>query len=261
MNKPLLFAFALISLSTFPQALSMESLDIAIRIDQQGNGYITENYMLQFSSPFEFEQFKQSAQENSSSLLSWQADYDFFYTHFVTEAGTRLNSSSITFDEQRKVLTLEYDFKDRFATLIKQEQRTDLYRIDDTKFASFNSAGTIVIPEDTTIRIRVPSNAEIDLDKLPQNVQLANGNQIVLSGIQSNSIDIEFRVLKPIAPSGNIIPGVSNVYLTIPILITALILLYTKKEGIEKKIEDYLVEHSEIKSRQPEEELDLDIEK
>ena len=83
----------------------------------------------------------------------------------------------------------------------------------------------------------------------------------MLSGIQSNSIDIEFRVLKPIAPSGNIIPGVSNVYLTIPILITALILLYTKKEGIEKKIEDYLVEHSEIKSRQPEEELDLDIEK
>ena len=38
-----------------------------------------------------------------------------------------------------------------------------------------------------------------------------------------------------------------------------LVIIYVKREDIEQKIENYLVEHSEIKARTPEDELSIDL--
>ncbi|HIH10472.1 MAG TPA: hypothetical protein HA254_07450 [Candidatus Diapherotrites archaeon] len=255
-----LVVIALLCICISVQAIKVQGVDITVRIDSQGNAVVAENYALQFSSPFEFEDFKNTVRDNSASLFAWQADYDFFYPHFAGISGNNLSSSSITFDEASKVLSLEYSLADRFARLVKQEQRTDVYKVEDNRWAAFNESGIIVIPENTAIRIIVPQNAQINSQLLPEKVQLVNNSQALLRGLQSNSITIQYSIFKPIA-SNNLIPGIADIYLAIPILALALVAIYVRREKIEKQIEDYLVKHSEIKSRPQEEDFVLEIEK
>lgn len=243
------------------QALKVDSLDITLDMDEQGSATINENYTLQFSSGFEFDEFKKKARENLASLSSWMADFDFFYPHFGEVAGGKLSYSFVTFDDRTRTLSLEYRLEEKLAKLVREEQRTDYYAIPDAKLQAFNEGGAISIPENTSIRIKLPSNAEIDTERLPENIQKISPSQIVLKGIQSNSISISYKMNKPIAPKGDsLIQGIPNTYLLASIAAIALILLYLKREEIESRVEDFLVEHSEIKNM-PEEEIDLDLSK
>jgi len=153
--------------------------------------------------------------------------------------------------------------KKRFATLISEGQRADSFAIDDKQLFSFNESGTIVIPENTLIKIILPQNTELEEIELPEKAQLI-GNTLTLNGIQSNVIKLQYKVLKPIAPNTtdflDLIVGFNSILL--PLLIALLILIYFKKEKIEEKIEGYLVNHSEIQNRKPEEinfEIDSEI--
>ncbi|MFH1391738.1 MAG: hypothetical protein ABIH20_05490 [Candidatus Diapherotrites archaeon] len=242
-------------------AIEINHLTIDISVDNEGFANIVENYDLQFISPFEEAEFVNQTIENSSSLQAWQADYEFFYPRFAKTI-TEISPTppiKIGYSNEANRLTFEYSLRERFATLASEEQRSDFFIIDDKQLSTFLETSTIVIPENNTIRINIPQNSEIDTSKLPDKV-VVSGNTILLSGIQSNSIAIEYRVLKPIAPtSGELIQGLSGIYIIlVPILIVLLIITYIKKDDLEEKIEKYLVDHSEIKTRK-EEELDIEL--
>ncbi len=240
-------------------AIGVSRLDIIINVDEQGFASVTESYGISFISDFEFSDFKDAAKKNASSLSAWQATYSFFKPHFADSARNKITESTITFDENSRNLTLKYGLENRIATLRKSEQRADFFAIDDSQLAAFNTAGTIAIPENTTIDIRLPQNAEVDRSSLPGKVQVF-GNEVVMSGIQSNSLNITYTVLKPLGPKGgDIIQGISNVYLFAPVLLLIVLAVYVKREEIGEKLEDYLVEHSEIKQRSPEEEFSVDL--
>jgi len=237
--------------------LRVEQLNVQIDVDSQGFASITENYTMGFISEFEFNEFKDSAQGNAASLGAWEADYNFFGPHFLS-SGNQLTSSAITFDESSKTLTLKYGLVRTFAQLESSGQRVDTYSIPDSRLQEFNIAGTIVIPENTTITIRLPANSEVDASQLPAQARV-NGNQIILNGIQSNSISIDYSVLKSIAPrSDDLVQGISNTYIFAPIIALLMVGVYLRRDEIEKRIEDYLVEHSEIKPRESEE-IDIDM--
>jgi len=260
--KKVFFAIVLILLATNASALELNKLDIEINVDDAGFAKIVENYSIKFMSPFEKNDFSVTAIENSSSIQSWQADLEFFspkFAHNILELSPT-PPAKISYDQEAEMLTFEYSLRERFATLESEGQRSDFFVIDDKQLFTFLETSTIVIPENTSIRIRLPQSAEIDASRLPEKVSII-GNVIQLSGIQSNSISIKYRIVKPIAPtSGELIENISDIYVILgPILIVLLIGLFIKKEELEEKIEKYLVDHSEIKTRQTEEiSLDLD---
>ena len=258
--KKIFFAAALILLIGNASAISVDNLGIRVNVDGDGDASVRETYSLRFISIFEQEDFSQKAIENSSSISAWQADYEFFEMHFARTISD-IQTSSITFDNDAQQLTFEYTLKERFATLKTQEQRSDFFEISDRELFAFNDSGTIVIPDNTQIEIVLPQNSQIDSQNLPDKAIIA-GTSILLSGIQSNSLNISYRTLKPIAFSGNdFITGISNFGLFIAVILAvAAIIIYTKKEELENKIENYLVEHSEIKTRNPEEAIDLELE-
>jgi len=259
--KKIILIIALFFLSVSVNALEINHLTIDISVDNEGFANIVENYDLQFISPFEETEFVNQTIENSSSLQAWQADYEFFYPRFA-QSITEISPTppvKISFNNEANRLTFEYSLRERFATLASEEQRSDFFIIDDKQLSNFLETSTIVIPENNTIRISIPQNSEIDTSKLSDKV-IVSGNTILLSGIQSNSIAIEYRVLKPIAPtSGELIQGISSIYVILaPVLILLMIITYIKKDDLEEKIEKYLVDHSEIKTRK-EEELDIEL--
>ncbi len=259
--KGMALLFCLLIASSMVGAVKVEKLDIALNVDNAGKAGVRENYYLQFTSPFESDEFNKKAEENASSILAWQVDYDFFFPHFGGSAGNTLEASTITYDKDGKLLTLAYSLKGSFATLKSQEQRNDVYLIDDARFGAFNEAGSIVIPENTAITITVPENTQILRESLPAKV-IVNGNSIVLRGLQSNSLSITYNLLKPIAPrSDDIVQGISNIYILAPIALVLGLIVYARKETLEKRIEDYLVEHSEIKNREAEQEIEIDFDK
>lgn len=258
--KKIFFAAALILILGNVSAISVDNLGIRVNVDGEGHASVRETYSLRFISVFEKEDFNNKAIENSSSISAWQVDYEFFQSHF---AGTisDIQTSSITFDNDAQQLTFEYTLKEKFATLKAREQRSDFFEISDRELFAFNDSGTIVIPDNTQIEIVLPQNSQIDSQNLPDKAVIA-GTSILLSGIQSNSLNISYRTLKPIAFSGNdFINGISNFGLLIfAILAGGIVIVYMKREELENKIENYLVEHSEIKTRNPEEGIELELE-
>ncbi len=238
-------------------AVSVELLDISISVDNKGYAGITENYILKFTSPFEEDDFKQKAVGNSSSRLSWEASYNFFYPRFAESTGNELDTSSIIYDEGSKTLTLKYTLKKTFAALLREEQRANFFRINDRQFASFNEGGTIVIPEGTNIQLTLPTNSELQSD--PPEKAIVNGNQIILRGIQTNALTIDYKALKPITQNTfQLFEDFSGIYfLLVPLLIIIIGAAYIKREEVGQRIEDYLVKHSEIKPRTEDEDIEL----
>ncbi|MEK6958247.1 MAG: hypothetical protein AABW99_04705 [archaeon] len=257
MKKLFLLALMLGFIAANASAVSVELLNISISVNNEGYAGITENYFLKFTSPFEEDDFKQKAVGNSSSLLSWEASYNFFYPRFAESAGNELDTSSIIYDEGSKTLTLKYALKKTFAALLREEQRANFFRINDRQFASFNEGGTIVIPEGTNIQLTLPTNSELQSDP-PENA-IVNGNQIILRGIQTNALTIDYKALKPIASNPfEIFTDNSGIYfILLPVLIIVAIFAYIKREEVEQRIEDYLVKHSEIKPRTEDEDIEL----
>ncbi|MCR4335689.1 MAG: hypothetical protein NUV57_04080 [archaeon] len=259
--KRIILILALLFLSLSVNAVEINQLTINIAVDNQGFANIVENYDLQFISPFEEADFANKTIENSSSLQAWQADYDFFYPRFAQNI-TEISPTppiKISFNNEANRLTFEYSLRERFATLTSEEQRSDFFIINNKQLAIFLDTSIIVIPENNTVRINIPQNSEIDTSKLPEKA-VVSGNTIILSGIRSNSISIEYRVMKPIAPtSGELIQGLSGIYVILaPILIVLLVFAYIKRNELEEKIETYLVKHSEMKTRK-EEEIDVEL--
>ncbi len=259
--KKALLALAVLLVASGAHALRVGHLDIAVAIDQNGWAKFTENYSLAFSSPFEADDFKEKGRKNAASLSAWTSDYNFFYAHFASSANGKPDSR-ITFDEKAGTITLGYTLSQQFARPISEGQRASFFVIDDKQFSNFVEAGAISIPENTTIVITLPSSSEVDSGSvLPPRSDLAYG-QLTIRGIQTNSFKILYRVVKPIAPSGNdFFGGIFGAYqLIIPVLALLAIGTYLKRDEIEKKIEAFIVEHSEIKERESDEELDFELE-
>ncbi len=259
--KKVLLLLAALTGAPLVFAVEVQTIEIEVVLDQNGWANFTENYTMSFSSPFEFDEFKEKAKKNTVSLSGWEADFDFFYPHFVRGTTNKLGNSRITFDDQTDLLTLQYTLDKRFAELSSESQRASFFTIDDRQFAGFVEGGTIVVPENTIIKIFFPPSSEIDSGSvLPPNSE-ASANQLTLMGIQTNSMKILYRVVKPIAPRSNdFLQGLAGTYVVlIPLLALLALGAYLKRNEIEKKIESFLVEHSEIKARGAEEELDFDL--
>lgn len=255
------FAFLLV-FAAFASAITIQKLEMAVEIDEAGLAHVTENYSLKFSlfSP-EFEGFKKNKEENGSSLMAWMVDYDWFFPHFGGEPTRAISRSFVEFDERDNILTLDYFLKDKFAIVSSDEPRQTKWKISDNKLKSFEAGGLIVVPENTEIIFRLPSNAEVSKSQLSKQAKVEDST-VILSGISTNFVNLEYSMPKPIV-SANPFDEVVKAARSYWVFLLAILLVlagaaFAKRKEVSKRIEDYIIEHSELEAGEPEEELEFD---
>lgn len=258
MRKTIL-ALAFLFIAAGAGALDVDRHSIDIAVDAKGYAVIAEQYALKFANQYEFSEFRETANENGSSLLAWGADYNFFYPRFGGSAGiNRIAKSSVSFDEGTRTLTLGYELESPFAQIVKDEPRSSLWRIPDRAFSLFQQGGIIIVPENTAITITLPPNAEVVMEGIPAHIAVS-GNTVTASAMSTNFLNLQYTLPKPIAPSMSSFELVQNFLsgngiMVAAALAVALVVVFIYRKRISERVEDYIVEHSEIKHAEPEEE-------
>ncbi|MFH1224523.1 MAG: hypothetical protein V1676_01840 [Candidatus Diapherotrites archaeon] len=249
-------ALALLIFAAHASALGVSQYAVSINVAKDGYAAFEEKYYLKFAHGFEQDEFAADAAKNGSSLDVWAVDYNFFYPHF---GRGNLKRSSVSFDSELGVLTLSYELLTPFATVISDEPRATLWEIPDRELLEFRQGSLIVVPKGTSIEITLPPNAEVVAGQISPDVKVT-GNVISLGGISTNFINLRYKIPKPPITAGPgyaeavmdflSVPG--NAVVLVPIVaVLALVVFYRKQIG--ERIEGYIIEHSEIEHREPEE--------
>lgn len=259
------YAFAALAILLFAvqvSALEVSQYAITVHIDKGGYAAFEEKYYLKFANKFEHDQFTADAAKKGSSLDFWAVDYNFFYPHF---GRGDLKKSYVSFDSGLGILTLSYELRDPFATVISDEPRATLWEIPDRELFEFSQGSLIVVPKGTSIEINLPPNAEVIAGQISPDVKVA-GNVITLTGeISTNFINLRYKIPKPPITAGTdyaqavmgflSVPG--NALVLLPIVAALAAIIFFRRQ-ISGRIEDYIIEHSEIEHREPEEEMELE---
>ncbi|MFH1256919.1 MAG: hypothetical protein V1494_06545 [Candidatus Diapherotrites archaeon] len=262
----LVLAVFFVLLSAGVSAIKVSNHLIEINVDRDGFAHVIENYELVFNA-LEADEFMQAAQENSSSLLAWQADYNWFFPRLGETNGLNVvKASYVTFDEKNNTLTLDYFIQDQIARIQKDAPRATMWFIADEQLSAFENQGVISIPEATRIVFNLPSGAEVAKESLTPKATVF-GNSIVLSGVTTNYINITYSIAKPIAPTVNAFALLKdffsepqNIILPALIVIIVVALVFWKREKLREKIEGYVIEHSDLEATEPSEETEVELE-
>ena len=259
------FVFAMaavlaIFLLSYASAQTLTRHLIEIDIDRTGHAKVTEIYSLDFSDKNSLGNFLKNVAENGPSLDAWKSDYSWLFPHFGSQ--TRI-SAYITFDDKEKAVILNYTVDDKFAKLESEGIRTANWRLLDSKFSNFAKGGIIIIPKDVEIKIVLPVGARIDEAKLTSHAKRIE-DAIVLNGISTTYVNLQYSLEKPIAPPVDFTQLIKQfmaselniVFVAIVAILVALAIW--KRRRIAEKIENYIVAHSSIESKAPEEEVELE---
>ncbi len=259
MRRVLLLLAVTVLFAAQALALSPTSLMIELEVDKDGSAHIVETYKIRFDSREEINLFQQEAKENGSSLLSWKVDEPWFFPHFSDDRS--ISRSFVFFDEGLNQISLDYFVAGQFATLVEDASRETKWKISDQQLKFFSKGGLLIIPENVTIKIGLPTGALLAADQLSSKVKV-EGNTILLNGISTNYVNIQYSIPKPIAPLNifRVIGGLlsTHFFLVFAVALLAGVVIVYKRQQIVKRIESYIIEHSEIEAKEQEEELDLD---
>ncbi|GEM_PF-2122841 len=259
-----LTAIAFVFFSATAAALTLRTHQIEIALDDKGFAEISEKYNLKFETLPEVAEFREQARRNSSSVLAWQADYNFFFPYFGPIADKIVEKSFVTYTEETQTLGLSYSLSNRFSQIKSEEPRQTVWRIPSANLAAFESQGLIVIPENTSIKISLPQNAEITLLEPSSSIKIED-KSLFLTGVSISTFNIEYSVQKPLSGTIDFAQWFEGTFSSTPTIFIGIIVLviviagYYKRKAISDKIEDYIVKHSELESTKPEEE-EIDLE-
>ncbi|MFH1752332.1 MAG: hypothetical protein ABH821_05345 [archaeon] len=260
----LLIFLILIVFSFSVNSETITSHQIEITVNEAGNGNVTEKYVFGFSSELDYEEFKLAAEENGPSIRSWQKSFPEIFPHIATYI--EIENVTLSFEETDEVfVTLSYNLIPSIAKKTSETTRKIHWDLENDLFSQLITAGAIIVPENTVIRIFLPRNAEVDSETINPTATI-NDNLIEWHGfIQSNRLTLNYTTLKPISPpvnTGEIIEDILNSQSTYFLLLVAVILVILigwKRKNLKERIEDYIVEHSDLKQARREEELEVDL--
>ncbi|HLC36435.1 MAG TPA: hypothetical protein VJK05_02405 [archaeon] len=255
--KKKIFLISLIFMILFSSlafSLSLNQNIISVSIGKDGSASFIENYFLRLSE-LEKEELKKNLEANGKDLIKWQDSYDFFFPHFSEK--NELTSINIVFDEANQVLQLAYASNRPFAQKEREEARFSQWVVPDSIFRKFITGTTIVIPENTLIALTLPDEGYFNRDELRSEIKI-EGDSLKIIGFQGSGLRITYNVDKPIARfnTNEFIQTFFDSPLTqtvAAIILVALIALFFNREKVSKKIENFIVEHSELEQFEEEE--------
>ncbi|MFH0714708.1 MAG: hypothetical protein V1847_01920 [Candidatus Diapherotrites archaeon] len=238
------------------QSLASESFTVTILDNQKAT--VAEHYYFSFFNQFEKDDFLQTVQNNGRDLLAWQAFDSNITFHFGTQS--TVSNASFEFDSAHDALVLKYNTDFEVMQKVAEDPRTETWQVLNSLYKIYDKGSVIVIPTSTPLEIIVPASASIT--QTPEKAEV-RGNLISLSGISQTQLIIQYTLSKPLAPAPNTAQLLQDFFnnrfnlVIVAILILLLAGIAWKRKDVEKKVENFVVAHSEIL---PKEETKIDIE-
>ncbi len=232
-------------------------------IADDGSAKVSEKFFLVFRNAVDLTNFRNKALENGPSIDAWSAFDGNIATHIDSIKG---GTGRVLFEEKQseRFVSLEYETSEQFMKKKSETSRKILWEINQNVFRSFESASIYVIPNNTDISILLPKNALIEGDIVPTGV--VSGNIVSWSGPinVSGKLVLDYSTEKQIAPGIGISKALQEIVAngTMPIIaiviVIVLAIVYQQRKAISKKIEKYVVDHSQIESKPGREEEELE---
>jgi len=201
--------------------------------------------------------------ENGPSMEVWNAFDKNITTHIDSIKG---GTGRVLFEEKQneRFVSLDYESSEQFMEKKSETSRKILWEINQDVFKSFEEGSIYVIPSNTDISIVLPKNAQIEGDIVPTGV--VSGNIVSWSGPinVSGKLVLDYSTEKQIASGIGISKALQEIVAngTMPIFAIAVVIIlaivYQKRKAISKKIEKYVVEHSQIESKPGREDEELE---
>lgn len=238
---------------------------IDVFVSENGSATIEERFFFNFLAG-EATQFEKDFVENNPSVEEWKEDYPFVSPHIGSVGQVRnveflLNRTA----NGEPTLTMSYAYPTGLVQEITTDSqgRSTRWKITEIALVDFIESANIRIPSNTQIKFHFPSSAVVDATLLPQGVSAVN-EVVTLTNIQTNALRIEYLLFTPIADPidlGQIVQNFQQSPLFILIIaMVGVIGLYValNRETFSKKIEEYVIEHSEFKTK-PKQDIDADL--
>lgn len=234
------------------ERLALHTIDVTV--DEAGSASVREQYFFSFFAG-EDDQFIIDYQENTPSLSAWRNDYPFIHPYIGIESNTEnieflLNETA----NGQPILTLSYKIPAGVVQQIQSDTqgRSTVWRLSDTALLSFISGGRIDVNPKTLIKIAFPRDSVVDSKNFPAGVTVS-GNVVSITNIQSNSFNLQYTLLTPIASpvdASQLVIGLVNspffsALLVLLLFVSAYVAL--NRDMIAGQIENYVVEHTEFK--------------
>lgn len=251
-------AFFLLVLISSAGALSFENK--MFEVDVSANQpIITEQFILRFDNVAERQSFSDIVAQNGSSVSLWQAYNNEIAPQFGSSNRNIVNAT-FTYNQSTNTLELRYELEESLTQKIQDETRVELWSMSGL-FRNFEQGSNIVIPKNTTIRLILKPGAE----PVGEWTKLAttNRNIVTFTEISSNNLEVQYKIPKPIAPtfSADFLQTLIQESWFQGLIIVFIILggiAYWKRKEIIRKMENYVIEHSEFSATDNPEEDELE---
>lgn len=243
--------------------IGFHSIDVFVT--ENGAANVEERFFFNFLAG-EAAQFEKDFVENTPDLSEWKTDYPFVGPHIGSEGQVKnveflLNRTA----NGEPTLTMSYTYPAGLVQEIKVESqgRSTRWKVSEIALVDFIDSANIHIPANTQIKFHFPSSAVVDTTLLPQGVSAIN-NVVTLTNIQTNALRIEYVLFTPIADPidfGKIVQNFQQSPLFILVIaVLAVVGVYVglNWEHFSKRIEAYVIEHSEFKTK-PKQDIDADL--
>ena len=243
-----LLALLFFSGAAFAQAYEIQKHEISVTLGDAGETSVVEKYYLDFPNNFQLEKFKQKSEELGIDIQKW-TDFDPDIRVYIGNTEDVLNGV-LSFDGEKKYLQLSYDLATPIVAKTDETGRITTFELKKSVLKDFRAGDTTVIPAGTTIKITFPKNSEIVEPVQP--AAKISGNSIEWTDTRSNAISLSYNVFKEIAPQfelSMLLRGVfaSNVFpLFVVFILIASAIVYSKRKSVVERIENYIVEHSNL---------------
>ncbi|MDD5163071.1 MAG: hypothetical protein PHD95_02570 [Candidatus ainarchaeum sp.] len=254
MKKKFVFAF-LIAILFFvcpagAQYYTISSHSIDISIDEDGFALISEKFYLQFPNEFQLQDFLKKNAQIGISLDSWKTFDSRIHTYVGKES--ELNRAEVNFVDSTsgKYLEIKYSLNTPIADKKAETSRLIEFSLQNKAFDQFLQGGVLIMPENTTITVKLPNFAEIQSPVKPEGT--ISANQVTWQGYKStNVLELNYVLVKQIASislldSANALVKSPLFILFVAAIAAIIIVAAIKRKKISEKIENFLVENSEL---------------
>ncbi len=256
--RAVFFVLAFLLLAATIHAAELTGQQYFISVQENATGKIVELYYFSFLDSADKEEFQKTVQKNGSSLLAWQAFDSDIHIHFGELSDVA--NATFQFDAESDALVLQYDADYAIVQKTAEDPRTETWTFNSKLFREFDKGSIYVIPSTSTVDIVLPLNAIVV--NVPEKAVVSE-NRIRFSNVSQTSLDIQYTLPKTIAPAPDTATLLKEFFdnrfnlIIVAILILFLVFVLWKRKEVGKKIEDFVVAHSEIL---PKEEIPIDIE-
>jgi len=226
-------------LTTSVQAKQLETLNIAVNLEKEGNATINEIYTFTLETIEEQDDFLTAITNYGASTSLWRAYDENLYTHFGTSSNIIAQATSAKQDAEKAIIELNYEVQN---TAIKKQENGQEWELNNQNINFPVRSGLLELMGNTTITINLPENAEV-LDVAPQ-AQIRGRTVIWQGPTVTNQLQLNYELQRVAVPTTSIqlLPLDPTTTLILAVLLLVLsVIAVIKKKTIKENVQEYVI--------------------